>query len=457
MKKNDIIELSIDSITNLGFGAGRYCGQVVFCSGAVTGDVVKAKIIKVSKSYAVGRVENFIKRSSIRTSDRCTIESCHSCAYKEIEYSYEKKLKGEEVKHAFLKAGLPEVKIAEVVGSPSLTSYRNKAQYPISKNKDGSYAIGFFAPKSHRVTEARNCPLAPEVFGRIIDALEEIFKENSATVYEEESGEGLLRHIYLRRGEVSGEVILTLVINADTLPFADSLVSKITKKFPEVVGILTNTNKENTNVILGEKFTLLYGRDYIYDTLAGVELKITPQSFYQVNHAAATLLYNKARELCAPTKGDVLLDLFCGAGSIGLSMADSVGELVGIEIVDSAVLCARENAKRAGFENAYFFTGDASDVEKLLENAERELGRKIEPTIIVLDPPRAGCSEEVINYTASLAPQRIVYISCNPTTLARDAALFKKLGYECGEVTPFDLFAMTGHVESLVCLTRQTN
>lgn len=455
MKKNDIIELKINSITNLGFGVGRHEGLVVFVSGAVTDDVILAKIIKVTSSYAVGRVEKFIEKSEVRVDGRCGVSACSSCAYKCISYEYEKKLKLADVKSAFSKAGLQDVKITELIPSPKTVSYRNKAQYPIGRDKNGGYVIGFFAPKSHRVTEARACPLAPPAFSEILDTLAQFFDRHSISVYDEVSGKGLLRHVYLRRGEVSGEILLTLVINGTSLPCENELVDVITEAFPKVVGILINENTEDTNVILGKKFKTIFGRDYIYDTLAGVKLKITAPSFYQVNHGAAELLYKKARELAVPTRNDVLLDLYCGAGSIGLSMADSVEELIGIEIIDSAVLCARENAKDNGILNAKFYTGDAKNTEKLLDNAERELGKKIEPTIVVLDPPRAGCDEALIKYVASLSPKRIVYISCNPTTLARDCALFSELGYACGEVTAVDLFPTTGHVETIVCLCKQ--
>ena len=455
LKKNDIITLKIDSITNLGFGVGRRDGLVIFVGEAVTGDVCEVKIIKITPSYAVGRVEKMLELSPLRDSKRCGSATCRACAYKCIGYGAEIELKAADVKEAFVKAGLPEVKIAPPIASPKKNGYRNKAQYPISRGRDGKYLIGFYAPKSHRVTEARTCPLAPSVFADIINTLDGFFTKYDLSVYDEERGKGLLRHIYLRRGEVSGEILLTLVINGDTLPHSDELVKIITERFPLVVGILLNVNKKNTNVILGDKFITLYGRDFIYDTLCGVKLKLSAPAFYQVNHDAAELLYEKAAELAMPTKDDTLLDLFCGAGSIGLSMAKEVGELIGIEIIDSAVVCARENAEINGISNAKFYTGDAANTEDLLKNAEAELGRKINPTVVVLDPPRAGCDARLIEFVASLSPKRIVYISCNPTTLARDAAVFKKLGYICGEVTPVDLFPMTGHVESVVCLKRQ--
>ena len=455
LRKNDVFTSEIIDITNLGFGVCKKDGQVVFVNGAVPGDVAEIKIIKVGSSYSVGRVEKFITLSDKRVEGRCDNALCRSCAYKCLSYEYEKQLKEESVRQIFKKAGLSDVKIASLVGSPAEKEYRNKAQYPIAMDKNGEYIIGFYAPKSHRVTEAADCPLAPEIFSRIIEALRGFFKEYSLSVYNEESGEGLLRHIYLRRGEISGEVLLTLVINGDSLPHSDRLTRLINENFPEIVGILLNINTENTNIILGEKFITLYGRDYIFDTLGGVALKITAPSFYQVNREAAELLYAKAKELAQPTKDDLLLDLYCGAGSIGLSMADEAGEVIGIEIVESAVECATFNAEINHINNASFYAGDASDTKKILEPAEKARGEKIKPDIVIFDPPRGGTTEELIEHISGLNPKRIVYISCNPATLARDMVVLKKYGYEGDTVTPFDLFPLTGHVESIVCLRRK--
>lgn len=454
-KKNDILEAEIVDITNLGFGVARVDGQVIFVSDAVPGDKCKIRIIKTGGSFLVGRVEEYLLKSAKRVDGRCQNRLCRSCAYKCLSYADECALKEESVRQIFKKAGLPEVEVMPIVGSPEEKCYRNKAQYPVSLDKDGNYLIGFYAPKSHRVTEAANCPLAPEIFPEILEAVRGFLKANAISVYNEESGEGLIRHIYLRRGEMSGEVMLCLVINGTALPNSDKFVSEICEKFPEIVGILLNINKENTNIILGEEFITLYGRDYIFDTLGGVALKITAPSFYQVNHNAAELLYAKAKELAKPTKDDLLLDLYCGAGSIGLSMADEAGEVVGIEIVKSAVECATFNAEINHIQNASFYAGDASDTKRILEPAEAKRGEKILPDIVVFDPPRGGTTEELINHICSLSPKRIVYISCNPSTLARDIVIFNKVGYFCDSVTPYDLFPMTGHVESVVCLTRK--
>jgi 23S rRNA (uracil1939-C5)-methyltransferase len=452
-KKNQTVTVEINDITDLGFGVGRVDGAVVFVSDTVPGDICEVKLIKVNTTYLVGRVEKYIVRSDKRVCTRCSERACKSCAYKNLSYEYEASLKEEGVRRLFSTSALEGIATAPVTVSPTETRYRNKAQYPIAL-VDGKHRVGFFAPKSHRVTPIADCPLTPKIFSDISDELLAFFDEKGISVYDEESGKGLLRHIYLRRGEVSEEVLVTVVINGREIPDEREMAKRISEKFPSVVGVLVNINREKTNVVLGDEYRTLAGRDYIYDTLSGVRLKITAPSFYQVNHGSAELLYAKAKELARPEKTDTLLDLFCGAGSIGLSMADSVGELVGIEIVDSAVECARENARASGIGNAHFFTGDATETERLLANTKCELGRKISPDVIILDPPRAGCDERLIRFVSTLDAKRIVYISCNPKTLARDVVLFRELGYDTSIVYPFDLFPCTGHVESVVCLTR---
>ena len=457
IKKNDIIELEITDITNLGFGVGKHSGIVVFVSDAVPGDIVTAKIIKATSSYLVGRVEKYIKKSELRVADRCKNERCRSCAYKSLSYGYELKLKEDMVRAAFIKAGLSDIEIKAVTPSPLELEYRNKAQYPVKLRPSGEYLIGFYAPKSHNVCEAADCPLSHPTFESILNTLRGFFKKHGISAYDEARGRGLLRHIYLRRAEETGEILLTLVVTDEKLKEADDLVKTVTAAHPEIVGILLNVNSENTNIILGESFITLFGRDYIEDTLAGVKLRISAPSFYQVNHGTAELIYKRARALAELRKSDTLLDLYCGAGSIGLSMAEDAGELIGIEIVPEAVECATLNAVTNGVKNAKFYTGDATETEKLLSAAEADLGKAIRPDVIVLDPPRGGCSEELLRFVDKLTPRRIVYISCNPTTLARDVKILKDLGFACSAVEPFDMFPMTGHVESLVCLRRQTN
>ena len=453
LKKNDVLTLKIEDITNLGFGVGKHEGAVIFVSGAVTGDECEVKIIKAASSYYVGKLLSILKPSNIRCAPRCNNARCSACAYRNISYDAELEIKRGIIKSAFLKEGLPDIEVMPTVASPLTSGYRNKAQYPIAKTKDGEYIIGFYAPKTHTVCEASDCPMTPPVFSRILELLRAFFKSHAISVYDEVSGEGLLRHIYLRESHDEKEVLLTLVLNGKSLPHSDELVDTLKAAFPEICGILINVNREDTNVILGDEYVTLFGRDYIFDTLAGARLKITAPSFYQVNHGTATLIYEEARRLAALEKGDTLLDIYCGAGSIGLSMASDAGELIGIEIVDSAVECARYNAKLCGIENAKFYTGDAKNTEAMLDKAEADLGRKIKPDVIILDPPRAGCDDSLLGYVASLSPKRIVYISCNPTTLARDVKQMRALGYDTNKVSGYDMFPMTGHVESVVCLT----
>ena len=455
LKKNQAITLKIEDITNLGFGVGRHGGEVVFVSDTVPGDEVLAVVIKPYSSYSIAKPTRYITRSADRVDDRCPYTACRACSYKHLSYEKELSIKRGMVESAFHKAGLDEVKIGDVIPSPSLSSYRNKAQYPVSKNAKGEYVVGFYAPKSHRVSDAMCCPLAPAVFSEILSELIKYFEKHSISVYDEKSGTGLLRHIYLRRGEVSGEILLTIVINGKNLPAEEELCRILTEKFPDIVGILINENELSTNVILGESFRILSGRDYIIDTLCGVKLKITAQSFYQVNHGAAEILYKKAKELAELSGDELLLDLYCGAGSIGLSMLDEARELCGIEIVESAVECAKFNAEMNGFKNANFYTGDASSAENILKNAETIRGEKIKPDVVILDPPRGGSTKELLNFISTLSPRKIVYISCNPETLARDMVTLIANGYEPSEVTPVDLFPMTGHVESVVCFTRR--
>ena len=453
LNKNQILDVDIIDITNLGFGVAKVGGEVIFISDTIPGDKAKVKIIKVAQSYAIGKVEELTSLSADRA-ERCDIRLCKACAYKCLDYKKEAELKEEAVRQIFKKAGLPEVEIGKIITSPETVGYRNKAQYPISRGKDGGYQIGFFAPKSHRVTDAVDCPLAPRIFAEILTEVRGFFERHQLSTYDEESGKGLLRHIYLRRGEVSGEVLLTIVINGTSLPHSEELVARMTERFPEIVGILINENKKNTNIILGEVYHTIFGRDYIFDTLARVELKITAPSFYQVNHDCAEILYAKARELAELREGDLLLDLYCGAGSIGLSMAKDCREVIGVEIVESAVECARFNAENNGIKNASFYTGDAKDTERLLIPAEEARGEKILPDVVIFDPPRGGSDEALLRHVASLNPRKIVYISCNPATLARDMVTLKELGYTGNTVFPVDMFPATGHVESVVCLTR---
>ena len=456
IRKNQTFEIEITDLNNLGYGVGRIGNLVVFVAGAVDGDRIEAKIIKVAKNYAVGRLEKIVVPSPHRlpVPDPCPARGCGGCAYRAITYAHELELTRGAVKAAFRRAGLPDATVLPVLSTGKTEHYRNKAQYPVTGTPDAP-VIGFFAPKSHRVTEARRCPLQPTVFGEILDAIAALTGKYGIAPYDEESGAGLLRHIYLRSSQVEKEILLTFVLNGDALPHAGEVIRELTDRFPALVGIGINVNREKTNVICGEEYRTLWGKDGITDALAGVELSFSAASFYQVNRDAAELLYNKAKEIAEFNGNETLLDLFCGVGSIGLSMADAVREVIGIEIVPDAVRCAVENAKRNGIKNAVFFAGDATDTEKLLTGAEKALGKELRPDAVVLDPPRKGCDEKLLSFLANRGIPKIVYISCNPETLARDAAYLAKRGYGFSEITPVDLFPRTAHVESVCRLIRQ--
>lgn len=458
IKKNDTLELEITDLNNLGAGIAHTAdGKVVFVRGAVTGDAVLAKIIKINSSFAVARVEDIIRASDIRENNVfCNAsESCGGCIYRHIKYECEKDIKRNYVKHAFIKAGLPDVTVNDVHSNDKVCGYRNKAQYPFAMTKNGIVA-GFYAAKTHNVIPAFDCSLQPKIFGEILRAVCDFANSHSYTVYNEESGEGLLRHLYLRYAQSTSQVMLCLVINGDKLPYERKFVDFINKRFENVVSIQLNTNIKNTNVVLGGSYRTLYGERYIEDILCGVRFRITPESFYQVNHDGAEILYGLAKEkaISGFDKKISLVDMYCGTGTIGLSMADSVSELVGIEIVEGAVECARLNAKSNGFENAEFYAEDAKNIQDLFASVEAKRG-SLEPDVVILDPPRKGCTPEVINFLASRNISRIVYVSCDPDTLARDCKQFSELGYIIGEVDPVDMFPRTGHVETVCLISRK--
>ena len=459
MRKNDIVRLKIEEINNLGCGVGHLQnadggrGQVVFVRDAVSGDEVDARIIKVNKNYLVARIERIVAPSPLRCEADCNAAGCGGCVYRHVKYEHELEIKRAYVQSAFRKAGLSDVEVAPVRHTGELTGYRNKAQYPVRNGKNGLEA-GFFATASHRIVPADDCKLQPAVFGEIVDYVCDFGNQNGISAYDEESGRGLLRHIYLRYGKKTGEIMVCLVLNGKKMPNEAKFVEGLMGKFSDVVSVLVNVNQKSTNVVLGDEFRLIGGREWIEDELCGKRFRISAGAFYQVNHDACELLYGIAKEQAALTGEEILLDLYCGIGTIGLSMVESVRELIGIEIVEEAVKCASENAARNGVGQASFYCGDASDARLLLANAEATRG-KIENATVILDPPRKGSTRELITYLSERSFNRVVYVSCNPDTLARDCAIFRELGYEIGVVMPVDMFPRTGHVESVVCLTRR--
>lgn len=452
-RKNEDVTLSITEINNLGCGVGKKDGMTFFVKGAVGGDEVEASIIKVNKTYCVARLVRVIKPSPFRTSEGfCDApEACGGCVYRHIDYAYELSMKQNYVQNAFRKAGLPDVRVEAVRTAGDPRGYRNKVQYPFGIS-DGRVCIGFYAGKTHKVIPCANCALGAPLFAEIGAFVCDYANEKGLSVYDENTGKGLLRHLYLREGKNTGEVMVCLVVNGDSLPDEKGFSDALCARFPRVVSVILNENKKNTNVILGRTYRMLRGKDHIEDVLCGKRFRIAPAAFYQVNHDGAELLYATAAEKAALSGKETLLDLYCGIGTIGISLSDKVKKLVGIEIVDAAVKCAKENADLNGLADAEFFCGDAGDAENLVARALALCGEM--PTVIV-DPPRKGLDAALIHHLAQKNIERIVYVSCDPDTLARDCKLFSALGYEIGTVTPVDMFPRTGHVENVVCLSRE--
>lgn len=444
MKKNDIIRLEIVGMTAEGNGVGRHEGMAVFVPLTVVGDVADVHILKVKKNYAYGKLHTLIKAADGRIDADCnSFKSCGGCVYRHISYKTECEIKHNRVEDAVCRIGGADMKARPIIGAEKTVRYRNKAQYPISQNG----AVGFYAVHSHRIIECDDCLLQPEEFTLAAKEIGEWIKENNISVYNEEQHKGLLRHLYLRRAEATKEIMAVLVINGNDIPAKDLLINRLLSALGEnLKSIQLNINKIDTNVILGEECKVIYGSGYITDVLCDVKVRLSPLSFYQVNRDMAQKLYKKAAEYALPEGRDIL-DLYCGAGTIGLSMANKAKSVIGVEIVPQAVEDAKVNAHENGIENARFICGDAAFA------AEQLRKEGIAPQTVIVDPPRKGCDEELLKTIANgFCPERIVYVSCDPATLARDISRLKELGYELVEYTPVDLFPRTSHVETVALL-----
>ena len=455
VRKNQSIELNIEEINNLGAGVGHLPdGRVVFVRGALTGERVKATVIKVASSFIVARLDTVLSPSPYRLGDGApdcgASENCGGCIYRHITYEHELELKRNYVKNAFYKVGLADIEVEPVRTTGACYGYRNKAQYPVGKI-GGKTVAGFYATKSHNILPAEGCLLQPPVFSDIVKNVCAFCDEKNIPTYDEQSGRGLLRHIYLRVGAVTGQIMVCLVINGDKFPCANELTERLVLDFPAIASVMLSHNRKNTNVVLGDRYTTLHGTPYIEDVLCGLRFRIAPDAFYQVNHDGAELLYGIGAKKADLRGDETVLDLYCGIGTIGMSMADKARSLIGVEIVPAAVECAKQNAVVNGLDNATFVCADAGDPETLLSC----LGDTV-PDLVIFDPPRRGSTNELIDALAARGIRRAVYISCDADTLARDCVRFRENGYEIGTVTPVDMFPRTGHVECVVCLTSQS-
>ncbi|MCH3972880.1 MAG: 23S rRNA (uracil(1939)-C(5))-methyltransferase RlmD [Oscillospiraceae bacterium] len=449
-QKNDCIPLTVTGYTAEGRGVGRCQGAAVFVPGAAAGDVLRVRILKTEKTYAYGKIEEILSPSPDRTAPDCPqFPRCGGCVFRHITYAAECRAKEQRVRDAIGRiGGLPPQLVESIVPAQDPQRYRNKAQFPLGLAPDGGLTAGFYAPHSHRIIPCGDCLLQPESFTKAVHAVQAWYQKARDSVYDEKTGKGLLRHLYLREAMSGGEVLVCLVVNGGAVSEEELLVRLLQQQVPGLAGVLLNTNRRRTNVILGEKNRTLWGAPALTDTLCGLRFSISPNSFYQVNRAQAEVLYGIAGRFAGLTGKETLLDLYCGTGTIGLSMAKNAGHVIGVEVVPAAVADARRNAACNGIKNAEFFCGDAAQAAARL----REKG--LSPDVIVLDPPRKGCGPVLVHTAAQMAPQRIVYVSCDPATLARDLKTFAQEGYALCRAVPVDLFPRTAHVECVALMSR---
>ena len=447
LNKNEIYETVITDYTAEGQGVAHVEGCAVFIPNAIAGEKVKVRIEVAKKNWAAGKIVEILEKSPHRVNRACPISaSCGGCDFHHMDYEEETRLKADRVRQALNRIGGENFSEIPILSAPTCESYRNKAQYPVACKKGRAYA-GFFKAGTHEVVENKRCLILPTESDQVKDAVIDYVNQFRVTVYDEATGKGLLRHIYVRRGAVSGQILVCLVVNGRKLPKVEELVKRL-EKIPGFTTLVLSVNTKAGNAVLGDEFITLHGPGYIEDTLCGLNFRLSPRSFYQVNHHQAQRLYEAAIAPAGITKEDTVLDLYCGVGTITLAMAKSAGKVIGVEVIPQAVQDAKDNAVRNGIENAEFFCGDAGKAALELES------KGIKADVVVVDPPRKGLNADTIEALSRFAPRRIVYVSCDPATLARDVALLKERGYSVLNATAADLFPRCAHVESIVCLSR---
>ena len=448
MNKNDIYTAEITDLTNIGSGICRIDGRVVFVPLTAIGDQCRIKILKVKDSYAYGKIEEILTPSPDRIPSDCpAFGKCGGCSFRHITYEAELAAKERFIKDAFTRTANLTPEFLPIIKNDQLTRYRNKAQYPLGKDKDGQAVCGFYANNSHRIIPCGDCLLQPEIFSEITDYILKYIRTNKLSIYNEEENKGVLRHICLRKGQHSGEINVTIVARR-SIPELKKLSKELMTAFPAIKGVVLNLNKKDTNVIMGEEELTLAGEPTIQDTMCQNTVTISPRSFYQVNTPMAERLYAIAKEFAQP-EGKTVADIYCGIGTIGLSLAREAKHLIGVEIVDSAIQNAGLNAAQNNITNAEFHCSDADNAAEIIAKAG------ISPDIVILDPARKGCQKSVLHSLAALNPSRIVMISCNPATAARDCAELEALGYKTVKVQGADLFSRTYHVECVSLITKR--
>ena len=444
--KNEIYEAEICDYTAEGQGVAKIEGCAVFVPNAIVGERCRIRIEKVGKTWAAGKITELLEKSPHRINRECPVAKlCGGCDFWHMDYEEETRLKADRVRQCLNRIGGEQLEALPILSAPTCYGYRNKAQYPVSSKKGRTFA-GFFRAGTHQVVENERCLILPEETDTVKKIVIDYVNHYRITAYDEATHKGLLRHIYVRRGAVSEQVLVCLVVNGRKLPHADDLIRRL-QAVPGFTTLVLSVNTKPGNAVLGEEFITLHGPGYIEDTLCGLQFRLSPRSFYQVNHHQAQRLYEAAIAQAGITKDDLVLDLYCGVGTITLAMAKAAGKVIGVEVIEQAVRDAEDNARRNGIENAEFFCGDAGKAALELE------AKGIHPDVIVVDPPRKGLNGDTIEALHRMSPRRIVYVSCDPATLARDVALLKERGYALQSAQAADLFPRCAHVESIVCLT----
>ena len=446
-RKNDVVRLDIERFGSAGEGVAHLPGgMVVFVAGALPGETCQVQLLKVGKTAAWGRMQQVCAPSSARRAPDCgSYPRCGGCQFRHADYAAELEAKRQKVADALQRIGGVDLPVSVILGADSTQRYRNKVQFPISAGKDGP-RIGFYRARSHDVVDVEDCLLQPPEAAAIAAAVRAWMADSGVPAYDEAAHSGLVRHLFLRFA-ASG-VLCCLVVNGEAVPDPDGLVDRLRRAAPGLTGVVLSVNRDRTNVVLGRRQITLWGRDWLEDTLCGLTFRISVPSFYQVNRAQTEVLYAKAAEFAALTGRETVLDLYCGIGTISLVMARTAGRVIGAEIVPAAVADAEANARRNGIRNAEFFCADAADA------ARRLAGEGLRPDVVCVDPPRKGLAAGVVETIAGMAPDRVIYVSCDPATLARDVARFAPLGYAPVQAVAVDLFPRTAHVETVILLSK---
>lgn len=450
-QKNDVVTVTIEDMGHDGTGIGKCDGYTLFIKDAVIGDEVEAKIIKAKKNYGYGRLMNIIKPSKFRVEPKCQFaRKCGGCQIQELDYQKqleykEKKILG-NLQHV---GGFLDIEMEPIVGMADPYKYRNKAQFPVGTDKDGNIITGFYAGRTHDIVNNRKCLLGVDVNEEVLDKVVAYMDENKVTAYDEKTGKGLIRHILIRYGFATKEIMVCLVVNGNGIPNEQSLIGSL-HNINGVTSICLNINKRRDNVILGSEVKVLWGQGYITDKIGDIAYQVSPLSFYQVNPIQTEKLYKLALEYAGLTGSEIVWDLYCGIGTISLFLAQQAKQVYGVEIVPEAIVDAKKNAEINNITNAEFFVGKAEEV--LPQKYEEE---NIYADVIVVDPPRKGCEESLLATMVQMQPKRIVYVSCDSATLARDLKYLCKNGYELEKVRGVDQFGHSVHVESICLLTKK--